>query len=471
MVKLRKVDLSMKAQNEYEVIKKLVETDGNKLSAMVKLGCSKKTIDRMIKGYKEEGKAYFIHGNKGRKPIHTLPQKMKETIIDLYQNKYFEANFTHFMELLSEYENINVSETTIRTILMDRSILSPKATKKVKKRIRTELLKRKEQPGLSANEVKQIERTIIDIENAHPRRSRCAYFGEMIQMDASVYNWISGEKWHLHAAIDDSTGTLVGAYFDKEETLNGYYNVLHQILAEYGIPAMFFTDRRTVFEYKLKDSPEIEEDTFTQFSYACKQLGIEIKTSSVPQAKGRVERLFQTMQSRLPLEMKLAGVTDIKSANEFLNHHVKKFNAKFALPIDLNKSVFEKQPSFEEINLILSIIAERKVDDGHCIRFDKKYFKTTDEKNDYIYHKKGTPALVIKAFDGKLYASINDKVYGLEEVPLRESLSKNYDFISDDSKEKLKLSTAHTPPENHPWKNSSFKAYLRKQEYLKQKSA
>lgn len=82
---------------------------------------------------------------------------------------------------------------------------------------------------------------------------------------------------------------------------------------------MFFTDRRTVFEYKQKKSPSIEEDTFTQFGYACKQLGIEIKTSSVAQAKGRVERMFQTLQSRLPIEMKLAGISTIVQANEFLN--------------------------------------------------------------------------------------------------------------------------------------------------------
>lgn len=468
---MRKVELDVKAQNKYEVIKKLVETNGNTLRASTKLGCSMKTIDRMIKGYKEEGKVYFVHGNKGRQPVHTIPKKKKEAIVDLYQNKYFEANFTHFMELLSEHENIDISETTIRTILMNNNILSPKATKKVKRRVKAELLKKKEDPGVTLNEIRKIEKTIIDIEDAHPRRPRCAYFGEMIQMDASKHYWVNGEKWHLHAAIDDSTGTLVGAYFDKEETLNGYYNVLHQILVNYGIPAMFFTDRRTIFEYKKKDSQDTEDDTFTQFSYACKQLGVEIRTSSVPQAKGRVERLFQTMQSRLPLEMKLAGVTDIKSANEFLNHYVKKFNAKFSLPINFNKSVFEVQPPMADINIILSVVAERTVDDGHCIRFNKKYFNTIDENQNHVYHRKKTPALVMKAFDGHLYASINDTVFGLEEVQVRKNTSKNYDFIEDEPKQKSNSNKAHTPSINHPWKASSYRAFLRKQEYLKQKSA
>ena len=86
----------------------------------------------------------------------------------------------------------------------------------------------------------------VDDESAHPRRPRCKYFGEMIQMDASSFEWIPGHIWHLHLAVDDSTGTVVGAYFDTQETLNGYYHVFFQILTNYGIPALFYTDRRTV---------------------------------------------------------------------------------------------------------------------------------------------------------------------------------------------------------------------------------
>ena len=78
---------------------------------------------------------------------------------------------------------------------------------------------------------------------------------------------------------------LIGAYFEEQETLSGYYHVFHQILVNYGIPYKFFTDRRTVFTYQKKNSPSIEEDTYTQFAYACKQLGVEIEVSSIPQAK------------------------------------------------------------------------------------------------------------------------------------------------------------------------------------------
>jgi len=96
-------------------------------------------------------------------------------------------------------------------------------------------------------------------------------------MDASLHDWFGPNKSQLHIAVDDASGEIVGAYFDAQETLKGYYNVLDQVLTNYGIPYMFFTDRRTVFEYKKKNTSSIEEDTFTQFSYACNQLGIEIK--------------------------------------------------------------------------------------------------------------------------------------------------------------------------------------------------
>lgn len=85
------------------------------------------------------------------------------------------------------------------------------------------------------------------MEQAHSRRSRCAYFDEMLQMDASLHLWFGDKKAQLHIAIDDCTGQIIGAYFDKQETLKGYYNVFHQILTNYGIPAMFYTDRRTLY--------------------------------------------------------------------------------------------------------------------------------------------------------------------------------------------------------------------------------
>jgi len=443
---------------KYRTIKQLVDTNGNKKAAALKIGCSVRQINRMIIGYRKTGKSFFIHGNQGRQPAHTIDAETRQLIIDLYRTRYFGTNFQHFQELLGEHEAIHVSISVVRSTLASAFILSPKACRMTKKNLKLQLESMKQSTS-SKKESAAITAAILAIEDAHPRRPRCAFFGEMLQMDASLHNWFGPGKSQLHIAVDDATNTIVGAYFDRQETLNGYYHVLHQILNTHGIPYMFFTDRRTVFEYKQKKSPSLEGDTFTQFGYACKQLGIDIKTSSVPQAKGRVERMFQTLQSRLPFELQLAGVTTLEQANAFLNSYIKKFNAQFALAIDHTKSVFELQPNPEKINLTLAVLSNRKVDNGHCIRFNNHYFRLLDANGRPVYHYKGTSGMVIKAFDQSLFFCVGKTVYSLEEIPEHERTSKNFDFI----KPEVKSRKRYIPPMCHPWRQASFKRYVNNQ--------
>lgn len=450
----------MNEQKKYEAIKKLVETNGNKQRAAVTLGCTVRTVNRLIRRYKEEGKAAFLHGNRGRKPACTIPDDVRAAILSLYDTKYEGANLTHFAELLQEREGINVSDTFIRNILFEEGILSPKARKSTKKKLK-ERLKKQQNKSKSITEKSKLQEKIACVEDPHLRRPRCANFGEMLQMDASPHQWFGDSTTHLHAAIDDSTGTIAGAFFDTQETLHGYYNVFRQILETYGIPYMFYTDRRTVFEYKKIEDKEkdLTKNTLTQFGYACKQLGVELKVTSVPQAKGRVERLFETLQSRLPIELRLAGVTTIEQANEFLNSYLKKFNAQFALPVNPNKSVFEKQPNSEKINLILATLTERKVDAGHCIRYFNQYYKLVDGQGMVTCYHKGTSVMVIKAFDGALYASVGEDIYVMEEIPEHERVSR-YFSSQKDIDESRKPKKRYIPDMSHPWKKDNFMKYV-----------
>ena len=450
----------MDEQKKYEVIKSLADhPDGNKDRAALTLGCTKRHINRMLVGYKNEGKAFFVHGNKGRKPATTFSDEARSSIVDLYRTKYYGANFRHFSELLQKYEQISVSPSSVANILESEYILSPKVTKAKKKRIKKEL-ENKKKAAKTQKEADTIQAYLVAVEDAHSRRPRCAYFGEMEQMDATPYEWVDGEIWHLHLAVDDATGRITGAWFDTQETLNGYYHVFHQILTTYGIPYKFFTDRRTVFTYKKKNSPSLDEDTYTQFSYACKQLGVLLESSSVPQAKGRVERLNQTLQSRLPIELRLAGITTIDAANEFLNSYIKEFNEKFTLPIHGSKSVFETQPSDEKINLILAVLDERTVDCGHSIQFNHKHYRMLDQNGKQVHYRKGTKVMTIQAFDGSLFSCVNDKnIYSLEQIPEREEKSKELDADYQKPKEKKQ----YIPPMNHPWRRAAFKKHVASQ--------
>ncbi len=455
---IRKVNLTMNEQKKYEVIKKLVDTNGNKNRAAVELGCTRRTIDRLIKAYRQNGKAAFSHGNKGRIPAHTIPETIRQQICLLYENKYYDANIRHFTQLLEKHENIKISEGAVRLILLEKGILSPKAHRSTRNALK-ERLKSMQQDAKTKKEKTRIAEELLLADDPHPRRPRCQYAGEMIQMDASFHLWFGDSKTTLHAAIDDATGTVVGAYFDTHETLNGYYHVFKQILSGYGIPYMFYTDRRTVFEYKQKNSPALENDTLTQFGYACKQLGVDLKTTSIPQAKGRVERLFGTLQSRLPIELRLAGIKTTEQANEFLTNYLKEFNAQFALGMNCIKSVFEKQPDEEKIDQFLAVLTPRKVDAGHCIRFKNKYYCLIDQQGCRNDFHKGTQVMVICTLSGKLYASVNERIFCLDEVPAHERVSRYFDTAAAREKNREKK-PRHIPEMNHPWKKDNFMKYV-----------
>ena len=461
---MRKVELSLKEKLKYEIIKKLIESNGNKNRARIKLGLkSIRQINRLIKGYNEYGKEFFVHGNRGRKPKHALTSEFKDEIELLYTSKYFDCTYTQFTEYLDERENIHLSIAEVGQILREKHILSPRARRITKKNLKKSLLIQQKQ-AKSKKEIAKLQADIVALEDSHPRQPRCIYFGEEIQIDACIHLWFGKVKTALHAAIDDATGHVVAAYFDSQETLNGYYNVYHQILTKYGIPYMFKTDKRTVFEYNKKGTTSDEDNTFTQFAYACSQLGTNIECSSVPEFKPRIERLFSSFQSRLIPELRLSNINTIEEANAFLPSFLDKYNSKFALCINNTKSVFEKQPSDQKINLTLAVLSRRVIDTGHSICFKKKHYRTINSIGTPIYFGKGTKALIIESFDKKLYATIENSIFALEEIPEVQAYSENFNTILPQEPRKI-----YIPKMTHPWKRTSFEKFAEKQSEKLQK--
>ena len=177
--------------------------------------------------------------------------------------------------------------------------------------------------------------------------------------------------------------------------------------------------------------------------------------------------MFQTLQSRLPIELRLAGVTTLEQANEFLNSYIKEFNEKFALPINNNKSVFVAQEDTININLTLAVLSDRKFDSGHAIRFKKKYYRHLDSNGYPVYYNKGTSCIVIQAFDGQLFSCVGKKVYALEEIPEHELQSRNFDLKVLEIKPKKR----YVPPMSHPWKKESFDKFVKKQAHHIQRAS
>ena len=382
-------------------------------------------------------------------------------IILLYNHKYQGFNFRHFNEYLQEEENIKVSYDFVYKTLTKAGILSPKARKKTKREFKKKQLPEEKKINLAMSE-ETIQSAIdheIALEDSHPRGEKPKFFGEVIEQDGSIHLWFGGIKSCLHLAIDKATSTIVGAWFDKEETLNGYYHVLFQILINYGIPYSFLTDNRTVFNYMLlnPDKRTSEKDVLTQYGYACKQLGIDLKTTSVSQAKGLIERTNGTFQGRLVNELKLNGITTMEEANKYLTEvFVPKFNSKFAMNYKKFPSVFEVSPSKEKINYTLAILTPRKIDNGNSIKYKNKYYQPYLNGELKCFMPK-TECLVINAFDGDLLVTIDDKIYELKELSRNERFSKNFEQVPVQRERKK-----YIPPMNHPWRLSSFKNQIQK---------
>lgn len=464
----------MRKNAQYERIKDFVDHPGkNKLRITQEFSVTLRTVNRWIAGYRKFGKSFFIHGNTTLEPDCKISEQIRKKVVELYRgNIYRGSNFAHFAEMLDQYEDIHISEQSVRNILHNAGIQSPKMWKSTRRRLRQEEKQREKELTKAENPDDTVtsqaqEKNKVEPEYGHSIRERCKYFGELIQMDASSYEWFGGISSNLHVSIDDCTGRITGAFFDKEETLWGYYNVLKQILLRHGIPAKFLTDRRTVFEYARKGEPDVEKDTFTQFSYACKRLGIQIETTSVPEAKGRVERLNQTLQSRLPVVFRREGITDIDAANEYLASHLDElFNDKFSMPLNHTRSVFEKQFGEKEldekaVNLICSVLCTRVLM-GQCIRFEKKNYKLIDENGIQQNYADRTSVTVIRTFDKQLFACINDaRMLKLEEVPVHAESSKNFDA---DYKQPLPRKV-YIPPMDHPWRYSEFEKHAKSQRH------
>ena len=319
------------------------------------LGLSERRVKQIKKEVKENGVKSIQHGNRGRKPKNTISDETRKKILELRSSYEYEiSNFKHFQELLKERENIDISYSALYNILRNAGIKSPK------KHCKTKL---------------------------HHRRKRKECEGMMLQADGTPFEWFGdGQKYSLHGFIDDATGKITGLYMCKNECLLGYLEVLRQTLENYGIPISLYPDKYSVFfpPKKVDDHITIEEQLngrekgITQFGRIVEELGIEMFAASSPQAKGRIERLWETLQSRLVTEFRIYHIKTIEEANTFLIEYIEKYNSKFAVEATSKKSVFLKLPKRYNLDELLCVRFERTIDNAGVFSINNSKFQIMD---------------------------------------------------------------------------------------------
>ena len=387
------------------------------------LNLSERQVIRLKGGVIKEGPAFIIHRNRGRKPKHAISEQLQEQIIELKKTKYKEANFNHFQELLEELEGICVSYPTVYRVLTKAGIFSPKKHRKRK---------------------------------VHHRRKRKPQEGMLVQIDASPHIWFIGETpVSLHGAIDDATGKILALFFTENECLEGYFQVTEQVITYHGIPISFYCDRHTIFLSPKEGKLSIEEQlqgqkaNLTQFGRAMKELGINVIYAKSAQAKGRIERLWETLQSRLPVEFKIRGINTISAANDFLLQFMNKFNERFAVEPINPVSAF-RQPD-KELNLdtILCIKEQRTIINGGAFSYGGNYYQ--------INSKTPLPKAKITVINSSkigIKAMYNGDIYDtklLDEKPKKITATKTKKQANKTA------TTAVSPSPDHPWRNMAIK--------------
>nr|WP_244406335.1 ISNCY family transposase [Thermovirga lienii] len=280
------VYLSKKESRRVYVMERLLEGVVTVKDASCVLGLSERQIKRLKAGVKERGIAALAHGNRGRKPKHATPKEVKEAIVGFAVGKYSGASYQHMSELMKEHDGIFVSAKTVGRILKEASIPN-KHTHKSPRRRRA--------------------------------RNRMPMEGMLVQCNASPHDWFEGKssKLCLHGAIDDATGKVLGLYFRPNEDLLGYLHVLKQMVEDYGVPRSIYSDGHSIFFSPKGDKLTIEEELkgervkLTQFGEVLNQLSITHIKARSPQAKGRIERLWGTLQSRLIVELRIANISSM----------------------------------------------------------------------------------------------------------------------------------------------------------------
>ena len=256
----------------------------------------------------------------------------------------------------------------------------------------------------------------------HHRRKRKESEGMMLQADGTPFDWFgNGEKYSLHGFVDDATGKITGLYMCKNECLLGYLEVLRQTLENYGIPISLYPDKCSVFfpPKKVDDHVTIEEQLngrekgITQFGRIVEELGITMFPANSPQAKGRIERLWETLQSRLVTEFRINNITTMGQANTFLSNYIDIYNSKFAIePLNKN-NVFLKLPKKYNLVELLCVKFERTIDNAGVFSVNNSKFQILDRSL--------PPKTKITVYLSKkvgMLAKINNKTYDVQPLEL-----------------------------------------------------
>jgi transposase len=410
------LNMSTKELSRLEVMQRLAEQRLSQKEAGEILHLSTRQIKRLLKAYRQQGAAGLVSKHRGRKGNNRMSERVKKQALNLLKTKYQGFGPTLAHEKLVEKDKLKLSDESVRKLMIEEGLWKARKARKIV---------------------------------AHQLRERRACFGELVQMDGSPHDWFEGraEVCVLLVFIDDATGKLVQLRFVESESFFSYCEAAEGYFKRYGKPVAFYSDKNSIF--RVNQPSTGVSQTLTQFGRAMQELDIQILCANTPQAKGRVERVIQTLQDRLPKEMRLRGIHSREAGNTYLPEFLADFNQRFAeeprSSVDAHRPLTPK----EDLAHILTWQETRSLSKNLTLQFEKVVYQIQTNRPSYALRNAQVTVCVnaheevTLLYNGK---SLPYTIYHRQAKQAEVVSAKNLDSLLYEKRLPTK------PAPDHPWR-------------------
>ena len=414
--------LTPEERERCDIIRACIDGDLTNAEAAARLGRTVRQTQRIKRSVEKNGEKGIIHGNRGRTTKHAASSQTIKTIV-AFLNKRDHRDFgpTFAMEQLAKQKHIVLSRETVRTVMRTNNLWESK---------------KRTGPALHRE-----------------WRERRPLYGEMIQFDGSYHRWFEdGEERCLLGAIDDATSTVPRAVFDENEGIHAVFRFWLAYIEVHGLPGAIYLDKFGTYKVNHKNAIDNAE-MMTQFMRAMEELGIRIINANSPEAKGRVERLFGTLQDRLVKEMRLAGIKDTEAANRFLaDTYIPDHNKRFSVPArqegDAHRPLTEELR--KRLSSIFSMQSKRTVTNDFTLRFKNRWYQLAAQQEIAVY--RGDAVVIEERLDGTMRLRLKDAYLSFAPIAKLERATRPR--VTALTKQK----PAWKPPVDHPWRRAAARA-------------
>lgn len=410
------LEMSTQEISRLEIMQRLLKKQMSQAEAGTILNVSTRQIKRLLKAYRAEGAKGLVSKQRGRQSHNRLSETVKQKALDVLKTKYQGFGPTLAHEKLVEKEKLKLSKESVRKLMIAEQLWKARKAKKV---------------------------------TVHQLRERRACFGELVQIDGSPHDWFEGraQACVLLVFIDDATGQLLQLRFVDCESFLNYAQAAEGYFRQYGKPVAFYSDKHGIF--RVNQPSAGTGQAITQFGRAMQELDIQIICANTPQAKGRVERVIQTLQDRLPKEMRLQGISSREAGNAYLPEFMQDFNQRFGeeprSTVDAHRPLTVK----DDLAHILTWQETRSLSKNLTLQFQKTVYQIQTQRPTYALRNAQVKVCVNALDEVSIWYKDQQLEYSLYQPQTQQAqvvLAKDLDHA-------LMSHTPTKPAPDHPWRN------------------